>query len=100
MNDEVTGKLYHSVEEYNEDMQYNTIHAARHNGFDMTQDGDNGHVLCGKHATAELVDVFPDGSWEYQNREDDEVDRMTGVSSVMLHYFLNNKELYKEIYAS
>lgn len=79
-----TPKLYHSVEECLAGSQSDTVEVARRFGLDTTQQV-GAHVLCGMHGTAEHVDAYPDGSWEYSDGESKPV---TGLNSVILGYFL------------
>lgn len=61
-------KLYHSVEELNEACQSDTLHIARRNGFDTIQEEDQ-KTLCGKHGSTEILEVYPDGSWQVLGKE-------------------------------
>ena len=62
-------KMYHTIEELNEDLQEETVHIARRNGCDVVQKEDNGQIWCGKHSSDEIIAVYPDGSWELQGEE-------------------------------
>lgn len=76
----------------------NTIDAATKGGF-TEQTVDDGHVLCAKPDTSELVDIFPDGSWEYQAiKEDGEMDTMSGQTATLLALYLHgdNKAIFAE----
>jgi hypothetical protein len=71
-------KLFHNIEELNEKDSSNTIHIARLHGFDTIQREDDGKVLCGKHGSSELIEVYQDGSWELTDEE------VSGTGSVDL----------------
>jgi hypothetical protein len=64
-----------------------TIETAKAYGFDTLQaDGDT--ILCGKPGTATLVQVFPNGSWEYRDVSEDEI-RETDSSAATLGVWLS-----------
>jgi hypothetical protein len=92
-------KIYNSVEDANADALVDSVAAATKAGFTL-QATDNGHVLCQKPDSYELVDVFPDGSWEYQNIGDDgKAIEMSGPSAVLLALYLHsdeNKAMFKK----
>lgn len=90
--------VFNSVEEANAAAVMDTVSAATKAGL-TSQLVDEGHILCAKPDTMELVDIFPDGSWEYQNVLDSgKAESMTGPSAVMLSLYLNgnNKKLFEE----
>lgn len=81
--------LFASVEDADSSAVMDTISAARKAGFTQ-QVNDDGHVLCAVPDTARLIDVFPDGSWEYQDvLEDGEMETMSGDSALMLALYLH-----------
>lgn len=61
---------------------------------------DEGHVLCQRPESMELVDVYPDGSWEYQNAlENGEMQTMSGINAALLAMYLasdENKALFEK----
>lgn len=81
--------VFTSVEDANLAAVMDTISAATKEGF-TEQMVDEGHVLCAKPETFELVDVFPDGSWEYQNIDDDgKAEIMSGTNAALLALYLS-----------
>jgi hypothetical protein len=89
-------KLYHSIEDANKDSQNTTAYVAAQAGYDTQQDEDNSHILCGRHGTGDLVDVYPDGSWMHQIEGEQ---MMTGDSALMLRFYLgSNEKLFNEIF--
>jgi hypothetical protein len=90
--------VFGSVDEANAAAVMDTVNAATKAGL-TSQLVDDGHVLCAKPDSMELVDVFPDGSWEYQDVNDDgTMETMSGPSAVMLALYLSgdNKKLFAE----
>jgi hypothetical protein len=95
-------QLFHSTEELNHHRVENTIHVARMNGFDTIQKEEDGHTLCGKHGTEELVDVYPDGSWEFEHSYDEReggASAPSGTSATFLGIYFANADLYVETMA-
>ena len=91
--------LFASAEDAYAAAVMDTISAARKAGF-THQVNDDGHVLCAMPDTARLIDVFPDGSWEYQDVLDDgEMDTMSGDSALMLALYLHgdNAAMFKKL---
>lgn len=92
-------KVYQSVEDADADSVMDTVTAATNAGFTL-QVVDEGHVLCQKPDTMELVDVFPDGSWEYQDvKEDGTMREMSGPNALLLSLYLasdENKDKFEE----
>lgn len=81
--------VFDSVEDANAAAVMDTVSAATKEGF-TNQLVDEGHVLCAKPETMELVDVFPDGSWEYQNvDEDGKAIEMSGINAAILALYLS-----------
>jgi len=62
-------KLYHSEEDLQQTVKAETLSVARQNGFDTTQEAEHGHTLCGNHGAEEIIDVYPDGTWEIKKHE-------------------------------
>jgi len=87
--------IYHTEEEMNQDLHRQSLEVCRAHGFDVQQDLEDGHKLCGKAATQEFVDVYPDGSWEYK-AEDEEL-ATTGESPVMLKLFFVDQDTYRDL---
>ena len=71
-----------------------TLQMAKANGFDTVQEEPESY-LCGKHSTAELVEVFLDGTWEYRDSTEDEVKTQSGTDALMLGCFLKDKDAYR-----
>lgn len=92
-------KVFKSVEDANAAAMMDTTAAATKAGL-TEQLVDDGHIICQKPGTMELVDVFPDGTWEYQNvNEDGEAESMSGNSAALLALYLAssaNKEKFQE----
>ena len=65
-----------------------SVHAATKAGF-TKQAVDSVHVFCQKPDTIELVDIFPDGSWSYQNPTNKKTESMTGDSAAILAIYLH-----------
>jgi len=85
-------KLYKSVEAANNGAVMNTIKAATKAGL-TKQVVDDGHILCSKPDTMELVNIFPDGSWEYQNvKTDGKMQTMSGANASLLALYLHSDE--------
>lgn len=91
--------IFDSVEDANIASVMDTTSAATKEGF-TDQIVDEGHILCAKPDTAELVDIFPDGSWEYQNiNVDGLMEEMSGQNAALLAMYLvseENKKLFAE----
>jgi hypothetical protein len=81
-------KLFTSTDAMNKAALGETIRVAKAFGFDTTQE-ENGSTLCGKAGTATLVEVFPDGSWEYRDAAGDEEEIETGPSAAILGVWLS-----------
>jgi len=92
-------RVSNSIEEARAADQADTVKVATDAGF-TEQVEDEGHVLCQKPDTMELVDVYPDGSWEYQNaRDDGSMQEMSGSYSNLLAMYLasdENKQLFED----
>jgi hypothetical protein len=86
-------KLYQSEEHARIEAVMNSVEAATKAGF-TTQVEDDGHVLCGKPDTNELVDIFPNGSWEWQNANEEtmKMEEMSGTCAALLQMFLHSDE--------
>lgn len=85
----MNAKVFNSIEDANAAALMDTVDAATKAGL-TNQVVDEGHVLCQKPDSLELVDVFPDGSWEYQNAgEDGEMETMSGSNAVMLALYMH-----------
>ena len=100
MKKEIDGQFFHSVEDMHLHNKRDTLEACRQNGFDVFQEEDAGHTLAGKHGTAEVVDVFPDGSWSYRDSTPENKAAHTialGMSGIMLKYFFVNPKMYLEV---
>jgi hypothetical protein len=79
-------------DEINAKLAADTIRAATNNGLTKVVPDDDGHTLCGNDE-GEIVDVFPDGSWEYMGiREDKTMRTMSGPSAVLLAGYLQSEE--------
>jgi hypothetical protein len=90
--------VFNSVEDATMAAIMDTVSVATKAGL-TSQVVDDGHTLCAKPDTMELVDVFPDGSWEYQNvPANGKVESMSGTSAVMLSLYLHgdNKKLFED----
>jgi hypothetical protein len=85
-------KLFLSVEDAINAERDATRHVAEKHGFDTIQELPESY-LCGKHSTAELVEVFLDGTWEYRDATDDEVKTETGNCAQTLDWFLQRQQL-------
>ena len=92
-------KIFGSLEESLAASFANTLAAATKGGLtDQVPDAD--HMLCGKPDSMELVDVFPDGSWEYQDAKDDgDMVTMSGKDAALLAMYLYSPE-NKALFAS
>jgi len=92
--------IYRSEQDLIDDEFMETIAAATKAGFTDQMTDDNGHVLCQKPDTMELVDIFPNGGWEYQNaRENEPMQEMSGANAALLALYLasdENKKLFEE----
>lgn len=88
-------KLFLSSEEREAYGQRETVTVAWRNGFDTETKNDDGSVVCGKHSTAEVVEVYPNGNWEYRNTEDDDnVVKATGLTAALLGMFFAHPDVY------
>ena len=87
--------IYHTEEEMSQDLQRQTVEVCRAHAFDVQQEFKDNSILCGKAATQEFVDVYPDGSWEYKNGEDASLETI-GESPVMLKLFFVDRDAYRE----
>lgn len=89
--------LYTSEEDANAAAVMETVGAAFNAGF-TEKIVDEGHVFCSKPKTMELVDVFPDGSWEYQNvNKEGKVEEMSGTTAALLALYLgDHKKMFQE----
>ena len=61
-------KMFHSLEELNASNRKETLHVAHRMGFD-TQQEEDGKILCGRHGSDELIEVYPNGSWALLGKE-------------------------------
>ena len=99
MKQETDGQFFHSVEDMRLHNKRDTLEACRQHGFDVFQEEDAGHTWAGKHSTAEVIDVFPDGSWSYRDSSPENPAAHTvavGMSGVFLKYFFVNPKMYLE----
>jgi hypothetical protein len=90
-------KIFSSIEDAKASAMQDTLGAAIKAGFTEHTD-DEGHVLCLVPETNRLVDIFPDGSWEFQDVNDDgTMETMSGDSAVMLALYLHgdNAKIFK-----
>jgi hypothetical protein len=79
-------------DEINTKYAADTIRAATTNGLTNVVEDDDGHTLCGNDE-GEIVDVAPDGSWEYMGiREDKTMRTMAGPSAALLAGYLQSEE--------
>lgn len=84
--------FYPSVEDLNTARMMNSIAAAKHYGLTSSVAVD-GHVYMSRPDSMELVDIFPDGSWEYQDVKEDKTMRtMSGPNASMLSMYLQSDE--------
>jgi hypothetical protein len=91
-------KIFSSIEDAKASAMHDTFGAAIKAGF-TNYTNDEGHVLCAVPETNRLVDIFPDGSWEFQDvNEDGSMETMSGTSAVMLALYLHgdNAKIFKE----
>jgi hypothetical protein len=91
-------KIFRSHEDAKASAMQDTLRAAIKAGFTEHTD-DERHVLCLFPDTNRLVDVFPDGSWEFQDvNNDGSMETMSGPSAVMLALYLHgdNAKIFKE----
>lgn len=89
--------IYHNEEDLNNSMQYETAHIAHTKGFDTVQKEENGHLLCGKHGTGDLVDIYPDGSWVLKLESREGKKPPTGNAAYMLGVYFANPNLYTKM---
>lgn len=83
-------KLFTSLEACQAHNMALTVAMAVKFGYDTSQHQTTGAVLCGKHGTAELVEVFHDGTWQYRDNSDDEHEvTHSGRNSQDLGWFLD-----------
>lgn len=81
--------VFDSAEDANAAAVMDTVSVAKKNGL-TEQMVDDGHVFCAKPETMVLVDVFPDGSWEYQDvDEDGKSITMSGTNAALLVLYLS-----------
>ena len=84
-------EMFNSIEDANAASVMNTLSAANKAGF-TEQVNDEGHVLCSVPGTTRLIDIHPDGSWEYQEVKDDgEMETMEGDSAAVLAVYLHGE---------
>lgn len=99
MTDQSPGRLFHSVEDMHLHNHRDTLEACRQNGFDVFQPEAEGHTFAGKHSTAEVVDVYPDGSWSYRDSTPENPAAhtiATGINASFFRLFCHNPEMYVE----
>jgi hypothetical protein len=92
-------EISQSAEELNDSRVMDTLSAATKAGFTQQVNDEDGHVLCAVPDTMKLVDIFPNGSWEFQDvDEDGEMKTMSGDSAVMLALYLHgdNAKIFEE----
>lgn len=89
--------IFNSPEDANAAAVMDSVAAAFNAGL-TNKVTDEGHVLCARPDSMELVDIFPDGSWEYQNvSEEGKTESMSGTTAALLSLYLNgNKELFEK----
>ncbi len=83
-------RLFLSVEDAINAKRDATLQIAKSHGFDTVQEEPESY-LCGKHSTAELIEVFLDGTWEYRDSTGDEVETKSGTSAQTLNWFLQDR---------
>lgn len=96
-DEEFDGRIFHSVEDMRLHNKRDTLEVCRQNGFDVFQEEDAGHTWAGKHSTAEVIDVFPDGSWSYRDSTPENPAAHTiavGIGAIWLKYFFSDTERY------
>jgi hypothetical protein len=85
-------KLYHSESELNAMLRDETILIAKREGFDTIQEEPSGNLLCGKHASEESIEVYPNGSWELPGK------RISGATACDLKILIAlGEDDYREI---
>ena len=97
MTDESTGRIFHSVEDMHRHNKQDTLEVCRSNGFDVFEQEADDHTHAGKHSTAELIDVFPDGSWMYYDRTPENPAAhsvASGMNGMFLKYFFAATQEY------
>lgn len=84
-------ELYHNEDDYNAAHKKKTLAIATTNGYDVEQESGEGKTMCGKHGSSEIIEVYPDGSWEVLG------EKISGQNSIFLKIFLKlGKEQYKK----
>lgn len=84
--------VFGSVGQADEAAMMDTLTAARKGGL-TDQVPDESHILCQRPDSYELVDIFPDGSWEYQDvLEDGSMRTMSGLNAALLAMYLHSEE--------
>jgi len=99
MTDETDARIFHSVEDMRKHNKMDTLEVCRSKGFDVFEQEDDDHTHAGKHSTAEVIDVFPDGSWMYYDRSPENPAAhsvASGMNGMYLKYFFVNPKAYIE----
>lgn len=98
--DESTAKVFRSEADATAALQADSIEAAKMFGLTDVSNQPDGHVYCQKPDSMELVDIYPNGSWEYQDvLPNGDMRTMSGPGAAMLGYYLKsdeNKKLFED----
>jgi len=90
VTDEEDGvRLFASVEAANKAILDQTVNMAVRKGFSTVQAEGTG-FLCGRPGTGQLVEVYPDGTWEYRDASEDEIKTESGRNAQTLGWFLGD----------
>jgi hypothetical protein len=82
-------RFFTSLEECNAAAMQKSIEAAKAAGYDTLHKDPSGNIFCGKESTAELVEVFQDGTWEYRDSTEDETKTQSGLNAMTLGWYLS-----------
>lgn len=82
-------RLFSSVEALNKELMDQSVNMAVRHGFGTVQAEGDG-FLCGRPGTGQLVEVYPDGTWEYRDASGEEVIKDSGRTAQTLGWFLDD----------
>jgi hypothetical protein len=94
MEDENTLQIFRSVDDMHQSNRRDTLDICSRNGFN-TMPVDDGRILtCRAQGSAEVIEVFKNGAWEYRNTSATPTVVTQGMSAVFLKYFFHVPEQY------
>lgn len=94
MEDENTLQIFRSVDDMHQSNRRDTLDICSRNGFTVMPTDDGRILACSAEGTAEVIEVFTNGAWEYRNTSATPPVVTQGMSAVFLKYFFHAREQY------